>query len=74
LPQVHAFLRKWVADNLGARVAATLRILYGGSVNAENCADLGRREDIDGFLVGGASLNGDAFVQICNAQTAMAKK
>lgn len=71
--EVHAFLRKWVADNLGASVAASLRILYGGSVNADNCADLSGREDIDGFLVGGASLKGDSFVQICNAQTAMAK-
>jgi len=71
--EVHAFLRKWVSDNLGANVAATLRILYGGSVNADNCADLSGREDIDGFLVGGASLKGESFVQICNAQTAMAK-
>jgi len=73
--EVHAFLRAWVVDNLGADVASGLRILYGGSVNADNCSDLGMREDIDGFLVGGASLKGADFVQICNARaTATANK
>ncbi|GMH35084.1 hypothetical protein BSKO_02952 [Bryopsis sp. KO-2023] len=65
--EVHAYLRKWVADNVGADVAANLRIIYGGSVNDGNCVDLAGREDIDGFLVGGASLKGASFVQICNA-------
>mmetsp|Transcript_16949 Transcript_16949/g.47314 ORF Transcript_16949/g.47314 Transcript_16949/m.47314 type:complete len:299 (-) Transcript_16949:67-963(-) len=66
--EVHAFLRKWVVDNLGESVASSLRIIYGGSVNADNCSDLGGREDIDGFLVGGASLSGESFVRICNAK------
>lgn len=65
--EVHAFLRKWVADKVGAEVADTLRIIYGGSVNAANCAELGGQEDIDGFLVGGASLIGPDFVKICNS-------
>lgn len=69
---MHAFLRKWAVENLGADVASTLRILYGGSVNPENCTDLGSREDIDGFLVGGASLKGDSFVKICNARATAA--
>eukprot|EP00951_Prasinocladus_malaysianus_P011826 scaffold87671_cov51-Prasinocladus_malaysianus.AAC.1 len=66
--EVHAFLRKWVSDNITPEVASSLRIIYGGSVNASNCSDLGSREDIDGFLVGGASLKGPDFVQICNAK------
>lgn len=65
--EVHAFLRQWVTRNIGPDVAASLRIIYGGSVNDGNCVDLAAREDIDGFLVGGASLKGSAFVQICNA-------
>ncbi len=44
-----------------------LRIIYGGSVNDGNAADLAGQEDIDGFLVGGASLKGPAFVTIANA-------
>lgn len=64
--EVHAALRKWLAENVSADVAANLRILYGGSVTASNCKELGACEDIDGFLVGGASLKPD-FVQIINA-------
>lgn len=70
---VHAYLRKWVTDAVGSSVAQTLRIIYGGSVNDENCVELGRQPDIDGFLVGGASLKGPSFVKICNARTAAVK-
>lgn len=66
--EVHAYLRKLLTDKLGPRVAEKVRIIYGGSVNDGNCAELARQEDIDGFLVGGASLKGPAFVKICNAQ------
>mmetsp|Transcript_27732 Transcript_27732/g.71370 ORF Transcript_27732/g.71370 Transcript_27732/m.71370 type:complete len:251 (-) Transcript_27732:162-914(-) len=66
--EVHAFLRGWVSHHLSPEIAASLRIIYGGSVNPGNCSDLGKREDIDGFLVGGASLKGSDFVTICNAQ------
>lgn len=65
--EVHAFLRKWVADKVSPEVSDTVRIIYGGSVNAGNCAELGGQEDIDGFLVGGASLSGPDFVKICNS-------
>ncbi|CAD7699414.1 unnamed protein product [Ostreobium quekettii] len=68
--EVHAYLRKWVTEKVGAGVADSLRILYGGSVNDANCVELAGQEDIDGFLVGGASLKGAAFVKICNAQSA----
>jgi triosephosphate isomerase len=54
--EVHAALRAWVASTVGAEVAAAVRIVYGGSVNAANCKALIAEPDIDGFLVGGAAL------------------
>ena len=54
--EVHAALRGWVAGAAGAPVAEAVRIVYGGSVNAGNCASLIAEADIDGFLVGGAAL------------------
>lgn len=65
--EVHAYVRKWLIDNIGESTATKLRILYGGSVNDGNCEELALQEDVDGFLVGGASLKGDSFVKICNA-------
>ena len=65
--EVHAGIRKWCAANISPEVASKVRIQYGGSVNANNCDELAAKEDIDGFLVGGASLVGDAFVKICNS-------
>jgi len=67
--EVHAKIRKWLADNVSEEVARETRIQYGGSVNAQNCADIARLSDIDGFLVGGASLKGEDFVKICNASS-----
>jgi len=64
---VHAGVRKWMSENVSAVVASKVRIQYGGSVNAGNCDELAQKPDIDGFLVGGASLDGDAFVKICNS-------
>ncbi len=63
---VHAFIRdKFVSqDDI---IAGQLRILYGGSVNGSNAADLFAREDIDGGLVGGASLKAQDFLAICDA-------
>ncbi len=54
--EAHAYIRSWLAQNVSADVAAATRIQYGGSANAGNCADLIAQPDIDGFLVGGASL------------------
>jgi len=64
--EVHAKLRAWLAENVSAEVAESTRILYGGSVGAANCRELAACPDIDGSLVGGASLKTD-FIQICNA-------
>merc|ERR1712002_266647 len=63
---VHASIRKWLSEAVSADVANSVRILYGGSVTADTCRDLGGRPDIDGFLVGGAALKPD-FVKIINA-------
>lgn len=63
---VHAFIR----DKLAAQddtISGQIRILYGGSVNSSNAADLFAREDIDGGLVGGASLQADSFLAIRDA-------
>ena len=55
--EVHGYIR--------ALVAADVRILYGGSVKAENASEIFKQPDIDGGLIGGASLNADEFVKIC---------
>lgn len=68
--EVHAWLRQYLIKKLGAATADSLRVIYGGSVNDKNCLELAHQEDIDGFLVGGASLQGPAFVTICNAVSA----
>lgn len=65
--EVHAQLRAWLSSHVSADVAAKTRILYGGSVTAENCRELATKPDVDGFLVGGASLKSE-FVQIINAK------
>ncbi|KAL3265249.1 hypothetical protein HHI36_009463 [Cryptolaemus montrouzieri] len=64
--EVHDALRKWIAENIGKEVAESIRIQYGGSVTAANAKELARQKDIDGFLVGGASLKPE-FVDIINS-------
>ena len=63
---VHAFIRQRIA-NLDAGIAESVRILYGGSMNPGNAADLIAQPDIDGGLIGGASLKADDFLAIINA-------
>jgi triosephosphate isomerase (TIM) len=63
---VHRFLRNKIAAQ-DSRVAAGVRILYGGSVKAANATELFAQPDIDGGLIGGASLHVDEFVSICRA-------
>lgn len=64
--EVHAAIRKWLADTISAETADNTRIIYGGSVNEKNCRELAKEKDVDGFLVGGASLK-PAFVEIINS-------
>ena len=54
--EVHAMIRQWLAKEVSQQVADDTRILYGGSVSEKNCKELSKEQDIDGFLVGGASL------------------
>ena len=58
----HKQIRDWLAA-LGGE-AANIRIIYGGSVKPQNCASLAAEKDIDGFLIGGASLQADSFIGI----------
>jgi triosephosphate isomerase len=64
---VHASIRRWLADTYGAGIADDVRIQYGGSVKADNARDLLGCPDIDGALVGGASLDAASFTAIVDA-------
>lgn len=65
--EVHHAIREWLGKQLGQKTADATRIIYGGSVSEKNCGDLANEKDIDGFLVGGASLK-PAFIDIINAR------
>ena len=64
--QAHTTIRKWLTNKLGAE-ADTVRILYGGSVKPGNAAEIFSKPDVDGGLIGGASLKADDFVAIIKA-------
>jgi triosephosphate isomerase len=65
--EVHAFIRKWLRDHYSPDVSNRVRIQYGGSVKPENAKELMGQPDIDGALVGGASLKADSFAAIVEA-------
>ena len=67
--QMHAFIRSRIRETFGDSIAAGMRILYGGSVKPDNAAALMSEADIDGALVGGASLEVESFAQIVNYKT-----
>jgi triosephosphate isomerase len=62
--EMHAFIRRVFAERHSPELAAALRILYGGSVKPDNIAGLMKQADVDGALVGGASLDAEMFAQI----------
>lgn len=64
--EVHAHIRAEVARR-DAKIAADLRVLYGGSVKAANAREIFAMPDVDGGLIGGASLKADEFLKICAA-------
>jgi len=66
--EVHAAIRKWLRETVSDKAAEETRILYGGSVTDKNSKELATQPDVDGFLVGGASLK-SAFVDIINSAT-----
>ena len=61
---VHAYIRSWIRARFGVEAAATVRIQYGGSVKPDSVDELMQCPDVDGCLVGGASLSADAFSRI----------
>jgi triosephosphate isomerase len=65
--ETHAEVRAWLDERFGPEVAATVRILYGGSVKPENARDLFAGPDVDGALVGGASLSAAGLLAIAHA-------
>ena len=65
--EMHAAIRRELEERWGAETASRVRVLYGGSVKGDNAADLLGGADVDGLLVGGASLEADSFIDICGA-------
>jgi len=68
--ETHAFIRSVLADRAGGEAADAVRLQYGGSVKPDNAAELLGQEDIDGALVGGASLDAGSFIGIVKAKEA----
>ena len=64
--EVCAAIRKELGALASPRIAETVRVLYGGSVNAKNIGDIIAQDDVDGALVGGASLDGEQFATLCS--------
>ena len=62
--EMHAYIRKLIGDKYGKKIAAETSILYGGSCNPSNAAELFSQNDVDGGLIGGASLKADDFFKI----------
>ena len=65
--EIHAFIRKTLEAKYGMEAAQNCTILYGGSCNAGNAAELFGKPDVDGGLIGGASLKAKDFISIANS-------
>lgn len=65
--ETHGAIRAWLATAVSTEAALNTRIIYGGSVKPSNAGEIGSQSDIDGFLVGGASLVASDFASICTA-------
>jgi triosephosphate isomerase len=65
--EMHAFIRSLLTDKYGAEISSEISILYGGSCNAQNAAELFSNTDVDGGLIGGAALKAKDFVTIVNS-------
>ena len=62
--EIHQYIRQWLQENFGDDTGSVIRVLYGGSVKGKNAKELLSQPDIDGALVGGASLKADSFLPI----------
>jgi triosephosphate isomerase len=69
IKQVHKALRNHIEETESNGTASRIRIIYGGSVNSENCSEILNIEDVDGALVGGASLLASSFSKIVNSSS-----
>jgi triosephosphate isomerase len=67
--EVHAGIRAWLVERFDAETAENVTVLYGGSCKPGNAAELFAQPDIDGGLIGGASLNAEDFTAIIAART-----
>ena len=65
--EMHAFIRTILSQQFGEKIAASISILYGGSVKGSNAKEIFNGADVDGGLVGGASLIADDFIAIISA-------
>lgn len=65
--EMHKFIRKTLAENYSKAIAEKVSILYGGSVKPDNAAEIFGQDDVDGGLIGGASLEVDSFMKIVNS-------
>lgn len=65
--EMHHFIRNTIADKFGSTIADEVSILYGGSVKPNNAAEIFGKPDVDGGLIGGASLDAESFMTIVNA-------
>jgi triosephosphate isomerase len=65
--QMHEYIRRMIGNQFGSEVAENMTILYGGSVKPANAAELFGEKNVDGGLVGGASLDAESFVAIVEA-------
>lgn len=65
--EMHKFIRKTIAENYSKVIAEKVSILYGGSVKPDNAAEIFGQDDVDGGLIGGASLEVDSFMKIVNS-------
>ena len=72
--EVHHQIRQWAASKVSKEVAGSVRIIYGGSVKGSNADELLGQADIDGFLVGGASLQADDWQKIMTSPTRLKSK
>ena len=63
---MHAEIRSWVQRQAGGEAARNVRIIYGGSINKGNCEKMAKQKDIDGFMLGSASLRPTEFCEIIN--------
>lgn len=72
--EMHAFIRSMVKERYDEATADEIRILYGGSCNAQNATELFSQPDVDGGLIGGASIKANDFVSICHQASEIGKE